>query len=1723
MEKIISHIRKHLKDTKEIYLRLPQLIASDHNIEESKIKEYAGRQLFELIQNADDAAVSAKEKHMLISIDDERLIVANNGEPFTEEGYDSLFYSHLSSKINEDLIGHKGLGFRALLSWSDEITIYSGGVTVRFSEEIVRSFWDMIKTQEGVQDRVLRSTKKGSNECPIATLKIPEIITGPMPELPNYDTVIVFSLKTDVFSEIEEQLEEIARPDSLLFFNNLTQIKILNHGSETIIARKREVTPTGIKSTVSIREPGSEESIEQNWHLLEYQWETKEQEDSENKGLIINERVEKDHIIIAYSDELSTHTNYLYSYYPTNELFTAPFIVHASFDLTPDRKSLMESKTNKRIFEELASFLCRSAEKFTSDGQGGPDFALKFIGIDKNGCDSIIKRMGFFEALQRHLSSCKIIPTVNDEFISFDDEPVNLPDPIWAYFSGQDVKNLVNGKYIESYEMLRQLAGSTGYLYTCGWFCHLIHEYAQQLPAGHLADLYLYFAEKYKDDLDDLSEYDPILLNREGGFIDHDKIVFFSLGNKIIYDIPHDLAIDFLDEGVSQELEERDKLEKMENAFGIHQYSFKDIANILINHYDEKDNVEDIKEMHGALFQAYKVAIASKEDTGSVETENVRLVSKNGSIVNANKVYFGEKYDNSLTEAIYRNLPYKILGEPEMQGLPCDNKDVLLQYLKWLGVGNLPRKFQVNEVRDYYDFINHVMFNFDYKNERSWGEKYKSYYDLVKGGRLKSDQHEYNFTTVDELDAILKDITIETLMKWMQADETLKRMIVEDNDPKGSLDLHISRRKYLIPIEKRYLKSYIRWKIAQSPLLFDSEDPGKKVAPNRCCLAKPGLIQYFYPSIVRPDVDVSGLAKGLHVTEEEVINLLLCIGVHESSKTFSTRVLYETLLKLPKRDPEGEKAKAIYHEILGYNDDLLDGEDEAYKRFMRDGKVFCRIGPVTGYVNVEEASYIDDNRYGKEIQSNVKVFDLDIKGRNRKVFKLFGVKKLEGIDVKLLDSTGSDHPLNDELQAFLQEVKPYIYTMVRSPSNKKTCFESLMDTKIFIAGRVKAEMRYADEVSEINLAPGEYLHVTKDSSYYICVDETMQDFGLLKRDYVFNNTLSHILASITGSDSDLMYHILSVDKDDWDTVLKSKVGDDYDMELRDTIEAIEKHNSRHISDHIKFWQLLSSCVVDTSDDVSITNEDELNSYLEMMFPDAAQESWIREPATYSNLYNQEIRRKIYEIIKSVRIDYERLARDYHYLDFSRMIRKDLIETRKKNFLSFKASLYNALKDGYPEAKATYFDECERYRDLFNGDTDIPKYVYGIEDYFMKKVEEQFEIELGADKKPEIIDIDEKLKANKVFWEEEIGIPLSDELLRDNNRVKSLLLFAAYDAFTEEVAELDSRVAERIADRKAEAAESEMEKQSTGPDITITHHTTSAVEPVQPQGESGEMAGQVAAAKDKESDYEGSSTTLQQPYKQHRPTGHPATSGKVAGRTQYGVKERAASVHEGSQRRSDNIDRTAADENGRSIVIAEKTLYFDHISEINSELDELKPSWDNTFKPRMIAEQSQSSSGTSDEPSTGTGVESSNIYGDHSTPDVGYAAEYLVYQALVKQYGRGSVEWLSENAKKAGINEQGSTKYGYDIGIMVDGVYRYVEVKAVASLSVGFEITKNELKVARENAGSYDIIIVKSIREDPQFIYLENFFDLPEGEDLENNTSFKFELSSARIRFDLENE
>ena len=92
-------LQEQLAKRKEIYKISPDELIASYNREKSHMKEYHGRELLELIQNADDAGLDYEgESKLAIKLTNNALYVANTGIPFSPEGINSLMVSDISPK-----------------------------------------------------------------------------------------------------------------------------------------------------------------------------------------------------------------------------------------------------------------------------------------------------------------------------------------------------------------------------------------------------------------------------------------------------------------------------------------------------------------------------------------------------------------------------------------------------------------------------------------------------------------------------------------------------------------------------------------------------------------------------------------------------------------------------------------------------------------------------------------------------------------------------------------------------------------------------------------------------------------------------------------------------------------------------------------------------------------------------------------------------------------------------------------------------------------------------------------------------------------------------------------------------------------------------------------------------------------------------------------------------------------------------------------------------------------------------------------------------------------------------------------------------------------------------------------------------------------------------------------------------------------------------------------
>lgn len=311
----------------------------DYRKEVQAYKEYRGREIFELLQNADDACSSCVE----ISIDRSArvLTVVNSGQgtvPFSETGIQSIMLSDLSPKKGEKMIGAKGLGFRSVLNWTDRIEIRSGNVSLRFGNDIVQEHWARLKGKVDDADQYEREAAKDGRCVPLAILALPKIS-----ELDDAESIggtsIILAYDEGYEQGILADLENF-QPESLLFLHHIKQVVIKMDGSQKSSYGKSQIKDCGDG-------------------IAKCELDGKRWVQSSKSGTLQGCGDEYE-VSCAFCLDNPQESYPVFSYFPTQVYFPFPCIFHATLELDSSRNALLPgNENNKRMMAELA--MCASA------------------------------------------------------------------------------------------------------------------------------------------------------------------------------------------------------------------------------------------------------------------------------------------------------------------------------------------------------------------------------------------------------------------------------------------------------------------------------------------------------------------------------------------------------------------------------------------------------------------------------------------------------------------------------------------------------------------------------------------------------------------------------------------------------------------------------------------------------------------------------------------------------------------------------------------------------------------------------------------------------------------------------------------------------------------------------------------------------------------------------------------------------------------------------------------------------------------------------------------------------------------------------------------------------------------------------------------------------------------------------------------------------------------
>ena len=326
------------------YQGRPSRLVSDFNGEKTFITDYIGREVLELLQNANDAAAKAgKRGSVHFELLPAGLIAANTGAPFSQAGVESLRLPHTSPKPGEgpQMVGNKGLGFRAVLNWTRFPIILSANLAIVFSARVAKQKQaDLAGTNEELANCIKRQQAR-SGDLVVPLLAFPGFsadgdltsyldnqaqltIYSRCQELRSagYDTVIGMPFDRPKAHATALNQIQVLRPEVLLFARSIEKLEVAVEGNPTTTWRHH---PS--EAETSRVYLGPDDTTFQEWKVHSHRAPVPRQH------LPADQPNATDYeIVLTIPTSHKATASHLYSYFPTQVQFPYPVVCHVTLE-----------------------------------------------------------------------------------------------------------------------------------------------------------------------------------------------------------------------------------------------------------------------------------------------------------------------------------------------------------------------------------------------------------------------------------------------------------------------------------------------------------------------------------------------------------------------------------------------------------------------------------------------------------------------------------------------------------------------------------------------------------------------------------------------------------------------------------------------------------------------------------------------------------------------------------------------------------------------------------------------------------------------------------------------------------------------------------------------------------------------------------------------------------------------------------------------------------------------------------------------------------------------------------------------------------------------------------------------------------------------------------------------------------------------------------------------
>lgn len=973
IEKLINIYTKTYNDN-------PSIMLSGYGQENQTVADYNGRQILELMQNADDA--QSDIIYMELDTKNHLLSVANNGIAFSLEGVESLMYTGLSSKNKVEFIGNKGLGFRSILNWVHQVSVLTKEVSFRFSKNYSEKYFDKyIAGNEVVKERIqkeIEAKKLTVGEKPIASLAFPEILTE---QLDDFVTKVILDCKEEELSKIDQQIDSITE-ETLLFLPHIKKIMVVKDEEKTL-----ELTKT----------LDNEHEIIIN----DTQWNCYRSEEQLYDNKI------KFKYAIAWKDDWDVE-GLFYNYFPTDITTDLPCIIHATFDLTNNRKEINDNAQNTFILNEIVNALGIIAEQHLKTSP--PDWrAYQFLTPKLTNSRKVLKT--FYENVRTKRENIACYPTLDGQYRTKEDVVYHGD----AFSTWVEENGL--GKYFPRLLKKPFEKMNIPKRYSVEAFSELIQKLNLSLNLEQRVSLIGILANRengYFNDLQSNPIQLPLLLNTKGNIVSSHIRVFTKDTDNSELEFPNYIKdhIQFISTDLYNQLRQTFREEisalKFENESGdaraikrfldpIINIGLDDIIGVIQQIVSETNktlktaaNQQDI--IQQMVLSLYSIFIANPNRRGNLSSiEKIPLLSRTNEVKYSEELYFGKEYAAGIeTEKIFDGIKnnndylasndfFKIKGE----------EDVIVNFFKWLNA-NQYTKFETIK-----------------KSLGRWEHDEYSKIVLSLHKEQRTDVHKnYSVKSIKAFDDVLKNkaFSIEKLIAWIAKDEQFLEQLRYTNSDQFDIQFGTERKE--IHHKPSYLLSQI----------FTSG-----ITDNVVAYMPIGGLNTF-KSINTTDSFFTDL-KIKEYTIQEIIDLL---HIKNSFNDLNPDQIYQ-LLQIDQNQFE-VNSQSFYKLLYDYSRANEQTKLESFQADFTNIEYYCRkggIGKDYNLIPVSKVYYSDNKLLPQKILDNYWFINLPKRMGENRVAKFFGVQLIKDIIADIQFNVGKDNNVSNELNDYINRLKPY--------------------------------------------------------------------------------------------------------------------------------------------------------------------------------------------------------------------------------------------------------------------------------------------------------------------------------------------------------------------------------------------------------------------------------------------------------------------------------------------------------------------------------------------------------------------------------------------------------------------------------------------------------------------------------------------------------------------------